>query len=69
VSDDSRDSEERKSNMSSSKRTSRRGRDSAPDAAFDAWLDRGLNSMFGKVAEEPVPPDLLALIEKHRKEL
>lgn len=68
MSDDSRDSKGRRSNMSSSKRTGRRGRDSAPDAAFDAWLDQGLNSMFGKVVEEPAPPDLLALIEKHRKE-
>lgn len=49
------------------KRKARRGRDSSPDAAFDVWLDRGLNSMFGKVADEPIPPELLALIEKSRK--
>lgn len=48
-------------------RKGRRGRDTAPDAAFDLWLDRGLNHMFGKVADEPIPPELLALIEKSRK--
>lgn len=49
------------------RRKVRRGKDAVPDAAFDLWLDRGLNTMFGKVAEEPIPPELLALIEKSRK--
>jgi hypothetical protein len=53
--------------MSAGKQKPRRARDAAPDAAFDMWLDRGLNTMFGKVADEPIPPELIALIEKSRK--
>jgi len=39
----------------------------AQDAAFDLWLKRGLHAMFDDVAREPLPPELLALIETHRK--
>lgn len=53
--------------MAALRRKAGRGGDASPDAAFDLWLDRGLNTMFGKVAEEPIPPELLALIEKSRK--
>jgi len=38
------------------------------DEAFDLWLERGLHAMFDKVTQEPIPPELLALIEKHRRE-
>ena len=34
-----------------------------PEAAFDQWLARGLHQMFDAVAKEPVPDDLLKLIE------
>ncbi len=44
-----------------------RGRTSAPEAAFDLWLQRGLRDMFDDVAKEPIPPELLALIEKDLK--
>ncbi len=37
------------------------------DPAFDLWLKRGLHAMFDDVAREPLPPELLALIEAHRK--
>lgn len=67
MTDDSDKSGKLEPAMSSPKRKQRRGRDGAPDAAFDAWLDRGLHSMFGKIADEPIPPDLLAMIEKDRK--
>jgi hypothetical protein len=53
--------------MSGARRKRRRGKDRVADAAFDLWLDRSLNTMFGKVADEPIPPELLALIEKSRK--
>ena len=33
------------------------------DAAFDLFLKRGLHDMFDKFAEEPIPPELLKLIE------
>lgn len=37
-----------------------------PDAAFDIWLHRGLHQMFDDVAKEPIPPELLRLIEQDR---
>ncbi len=38
-----------------------------PNAAFDIWLKRGLHQMFDDVAREPIPPELLRLIEQDRK--
>lgn len=38
------------------------------DSAFDLWLQRGLHKMFDDVANEPVPEDLLKLIEDDREE-
>ena len=37
------------------------------DAAFDIWLQRGLREVYGEVAEEPIPAEILALIENSRK--
>lgn len=36
------------------------------EAAFDIWLQRGLHQMFDDVAREPVPEELLRLIEEDR---
>jgi hypothetical protein len=36
------------------------------DAAFDIWLERGLHQMFDDVAKEPIPEELLRLIEEDR---
>lgn len=36
------------------------------DKAFDTWLQRGLHDIFDDVAREPVPDDLLKLIQEHR---
>lgn len=41
-------------------------RPAGPDAAFDLWLQRGLQKVFSDVAQEPVPDDILALIEQGR---
>lgn len=38
-----------------------------PDAAFDLWLRRGLHELFGRVAEEPIPEELLRIIEEDEK--
>ncbi len=38
-----------------------------PEAAFDLWLNRSLHQMFDDVAQEPVPDELLRLIEDDRK--
>ena len=37
------------------------------DKAFDTWLQRGLHEIFDDVAREPVPEDLLRLIQEHRE--
>lgn len=37
------------------------------DSAFDQWLNRGLHQLFDDVANEPIPDELLKLIEEDRK--
>jgi hypothetical protein len=37
------------------------------DAAFDVWLNRGLHELFDDVVKEPVPPELLKIIDADRK--
>lgn len=41
---------------------SARVRLSSPDTAFDLWLQRGLQQVFSDVAQEPIPNEILALI-------
>ena len=36
---------------------------SAKTKAFDIWLNRGLHQIYDDVANEPIPEDLLRLIE------
>jgi hypothetical protein len=48
--------------------SSRRGRRAPSDRAFDLWLDQGLHAMFDEVAKEPIPDELLRLIERDRKD-
>ncbi len=38
------------------------------DSAFDLWLTRGLHQLFDDVASEPVPDELIRLIEGNFKE-
>lgn len=52
--------------MTPDAKTVARGRRSSPDAAFDLWLQRGLHTLFDDVAKEPIPAELLALIEQDR---
>jgi hypothetical protein len=47
----------------------RAGKGAAPtkgDAAFDLWLKRGLHKIYDDVANEPIPEELLRLIEEDR---
>jgi hypothetical protein len=37
------------------------------DTAFDVWLTRGLHQLFDDVAREPIPDELLRLIDGDRK--
>ncbi|WP_431269840.1 NepR family anti-sigma factor [Dankookia sp. P2] len=52
----------------------RRRRPSAPaecqpeNDAFDIWLGASLRAAFDKVAAEPIPEDLLLMIEEDRAE-
>ncbi|MBY0336107.1 MAG: hypothetical protein K2X11_05805 [Acetobacteraceae bacterium] len=39
----------------------------SPDAAFDLWLRHGLHAMFDDIAREPIPEELLRLIESDRR--
>jgi hypothetical protein len=34
-----------------------------PTAAFDLWLERGLHQLYDDVAKQPIPEDILKLIE------
>jgi len=45
--------------------TPRKGRKT--EAAFDLWLQKGLHEIYDKVASEPIPEELLKLIEEDRK--
>ena len=36
-----------------------------PDA-FEIWLHRGLHQLYDNVAQEPIPSELLRLIEEDR---
>ena len=36
----------------------------APDRPFDRWLQKQLHAMYDEIAGEPLPRDLLGLIDK-----
>ena len=36
------------------------------EVAFDLWLQKGLHELYDQVANEPVPDELLKLIEEDR---
>jgi len=38
----------------------------AVDNAFDLWLRRGLHQLYDTVAKEPIPEELLRMIEDDR---
>jgi hypothetical protein len=44
-----------------------RRRPERSDTAFDKWLNRALHQLYDDVANEPVPDELLKLIEKDRQ--
>ena len=43
-----------------------RSGDGHAGGAFDVWLQRGLHQLFDGVAREPIPDELLRLIEDDR---
>jgi hypothetical protein len=44
-----------------------RAAESGTSAAFDIWLQRSLHQLFDTVAKEPIPEELLRLIEADRR--
>jgi hypothetical protein len=38
----------------------------AVERSFDVWLDRELHRMFDAITQEPLPDDLVRLIERSR---
>jgi hypothetical protein len=40
--------------------------ESGVDRAFDLWLQRGLHQLYDQVAQEPLPEELLRLIEEDK---
>jgi len=39
----------------------------ATDSAFDLWLNRGLHELFDDVMKEPVPQELLKIVQDDKK--
>ena len=37
------------------------------DSAFDRWLNRGLHELFDDVMKEPVPDELLKIVQDDKK--
>jgi hypothetical protein len=57
-------------NPASKARPGQRGNAPAPagplEDPFGLWLQRGLHQLYDSVAQEPIPPELLRLIEADR---
>jgi hypothetical protein len=53
-----------KSHVTSAKKPAK---PSPAKAAFDVWLERGLHELYDSVAQEPIPPSLLDLINQDRE--
>lgn len=41
--------------------------DAEPENAFDLWLKRGLHALYDDIANEPIPEELLRLIQDDRE--
>jgi hypothetical protein len=60
---------DRKSKDSGDEPARRMGRDEGEKPeAFDIWLQRGLHQLYDSVANEPIPDELLKLIEQDKSD-
>lgn len=50
-----------------SKRPQSRKQAKPVSVAFEVWLNRGLHQLYDGVAQEPIPDELLKLIEENRE--
>jgi hypothetical protein len=58
--------ERNRNGSSQSRETGAATQPDGPEAAFDLWLEQRLHQLYDSVAQEPVPPELLDLIEADR---
>jgi hypothetical protein len=56
--------DKRRSNRSGDKNKLKARPKGAPDRPFDRWLQKQLHAMYDEIAGEPLPRDLLNLIDK-----
>ena len=47
-------------------KSTKAGQETPKADAFDLWLQRGLHELYDEVAKEPIPAELLKLIEDGR---
>lgn len=43
------------------------GQSRSTDTAFDTWLNRGLHQIFDDVMNEPIPAELLKILQDNKK--
>jgi len=56
--------DKRRSNRSGDGNRQKARSKGAPDRPFDRWLQKQLHAMYDEIASEPLPKDLLGLIDK-----
>ncbi len=56
-----------RSNVRKRKPAAKERRSSGQDPEFDAWLDVRLRSLYGSVLNEPVPEDMMKLLQQRTK--
>jgi hypothetical protein len=60
--------DKRRPNRSSDRNKLKARPKGAPDRPFDRWLQKQLHAMYDEIASEPLPHDLLDLIDKDAAE-
>ncbi|GBR55256.1 hypothetical protein AA106555_1971 [Neokomagataea thailandica NBRC 106555] len=53
-------------NRQSSKNSEKETSDMQDEAPFNVWLSRGLHRLFDDIANEPIPDELLKLIQNDK---
>jgi hypothetical protein len=51
----------------SNNRSTNGGRPTPPSQAFEVWLERRLHEIFDTVTYEPIPNDLLSLVDQLKR--
>lgn len=56
-----------RSNVRKRKPAAKERRSNEQDSEFDAWLDVQLKSLYSSVLNEPIPEDMLKLLQQRTK--